>query len=359
MLNRLNDWYDDATTYIYHNEKNLANDNISAVSMTSMFLSGLLLFIIVIMNVLFSDIHFRIPELYPIVASFVFDRLTKRYRDKVTASFRTARIYSMIFYAVEITLFSYLDLLLFPDGRGIAFPLGMFIISTIYMDYVFIFAGYKAALLGGYAALLFSMKDVTHIWENILIAILSILISTFCSVVLLGVNASRGLSSRNYEIKSQTDLLTGLYNKLAFEEKSRTFLQEKELGQHTSLFILDFDYFKKVNDNYGHQTGDDVLKAFGKILKSVFRGSDIIGRVGGDEFMVLVTGHLPEGYVEKRCEIILHELKVLHCGEAGGFSCSIGVCENNSGSDFDDMYRIADEALFEVKEAGRAGFRSR
>ena len=156
--------------------------------------------------------------------------------------------------------------------------------------------------------------------------------------------------------KSKHDLLTGLYNKRSFEDEVKNALKNKKPGDVSVLMILDFDNFKHVNDNYGHQIGDEVLKAFGMILERAFRTKDIIGRVGGDEFMVFMPDMSKE-FLTRSEEIskeILHELAVLKVGNAEHFSCSIGIGTDAGDYDFKKLYLLADKALYESKERGKA-----
>lgn len=156
--------------------------------------------------------------------------------------------------------------------------------------------------------------------------------------------------------KSRRDLLTGLYNKLSFESESEKAIAEKHKNDVSVLMILDFDNFKHINDSYGHQVGDEVLKSFGNILNRAFRTKDIIGRVGGDEFMVFMPD-MAEDTVKRADEIageILDELAVTKVGPAKHFSCSIGIGTDAFGCDFKNLYLLADKALYEAKERGKA-----
>lgn len=156
--------------------------------------------------------------------------------------------------------------------------------------------------------------------------------------------------------KSKHDLLTGLFNKRSFEDEVKTALRNKKPTDVSVLLILDFDNFKHVNDNYGHQIGDEVLKAFALILGRAFRTKDIIGRVGGDEFMVFMPD-LSVDFVARSEEIsaeILHELAVLKVGDAEHFSCSIGIGTDAGNYNFEKLYKLADKALYESKERGKA-----
>ncbi|MBR3747110.1 MAG: diguanylate cyclase [Selenomonadaceae bacterium] len=156
--------------------------------------------------------------------------------------------------------------------------------------------------------------------------------------------------------KSKHDLLTGLFNKRSFEEEAKAAIANKKPTDASVLMILDFDNFKHVNDTYGHQIGDEVLKAFGLILERAFRTNDIIGRVGGDEFMVYMPGMSVFSLkrVDEISQEILRGLAVLKVGEAEHFSCSIGIATDLGNYDFKKLYLLADKALYESKKRGKA-----
>ena len=156
--------------------------------------------------------------------------------------------------------------------------------------------------------------------------------------------------------KSKRDLLTGLYNKRSFEEEVKNTIATQKPEDVSVLLIFDFDNFKHVNDHYGHQTGDEVLRAFAQILTRAFRTKDLIGRIGGDEFMVYMPD-MAEDVLRRADEIsqeILNELARLKIGEAGSFSCSIGIGTDSTGYHFQELYELADSALYESKERGKA-----
>lgn len=159
---------------------------------------------------------------------------------------------------------------------------------------------------------------------------------------------------RKLENKSSRDMLTGLLNKSAFEESVAKHLAEREPGDECSLLIMDFDNFKTVNDESGHQVGDEVLHNFGRILSNCFRGRDVIGRVGGDEFMVLLRGPVSDVSLMERCGRINTMLRMMKAGNREGFSCSIGIVADRIGATFEELYRLADNALYESKALGKA-----
>ena len=156
--------------------------------------------------------------------------------------------------------------------------------------------------------------------------------------------------------KSKHDLLTGLYNKRSFEEEVQKTIESQNPEEVSVLLIFDFDNFKTINDTYGHAVGDEVLKAFGSALVRAFRTHDIIGRIGGDEFMVFMPQMLAE-HLKRPDEIsreILNELAATEVGPAKGFSCSIGIGTDATGYNFKKLYKLADKALYQSKENGKA-----
>lgn len=156
--------------------------------------------------------------------------------------------------------------------------------------------------------------------------------------------------------KSKHDLLTGLYNKRSFEEEAQKAIETQKSEEVSVLLIFDFDNFKTINDTYGHAVGDDVLKAFGSVLVRAFRTHDIIGRIGGDEFMVYMPQMSAE-HLKRPDDIsqeILNELAAMEIGPAAHFSCSIGIGTDKKGYNFQTLYKLADKALYQSKENGKA-----
>ncbi len=155
------------------------------------------------------------------------------------------------------------------------------------------------------------------------------------------------------------DYLTGINNRGHFMELAELELSRtKRYSKPLSILMIDIDYFKRINDTYGHKTGDAVLKKMAKICKQTLRNIDIIGRIGGEEFAIL----LPETDLEEavvvaeRLRKILDDAKVPN--EYGGlpiqFTVSIGVSSLMSDDDnIDVLLNLSDGALYEAKETGR------
>ena len=150
----------------------------------------------------------------------------------------------------------------------------------------------------------------------------------------------------------QRDSLTGLYNKAATQEHiCQMLLQEPDAM--FAFFILDIDYFKEVNDQLGHAAGDKVLVEFSQSLKDQFRKDDVVGRIGGDEFIAFMP--VPEmGMAEERSEELAEALKKRIGEGSAHITASIGVAlARGRKTDFETLYKTADYALYQAKKQGR------
>ncbi len=177
-------------------------------------------------------------------------------------------------------------------------------------------------------------------------------------------NLKNKLQTTQQEIEklAVTDELTGLYNRRYFfhrleEELSRASRHENRL----SLIIMDIDYFKTVNDNYGHLTGDLLLRHIGMLLKQNARISDITARVGGEEFVILPSGTKlieAQNLAEKLRSIIAETSFQTDTGGTlsvtASFGCaSITAGKNTTKSDTSRLLKMADNALYTAKAHGR------
>ncbi len=162
-------------------------------------------------------------------------------------------------------------------------------------------------------------------------------------------------------LRADRDALTGLMNKMATQE-----LIKKILKQYTSdnklgaLIMIDVDDFKNINDTYGHATGDAVLSRLGEILNHNFKGIDVTGRVGGDEFMVFMHNIRSDAdavYMADKIEnLLISAYRDDPAGKDVSLSMGISICPTH-GRTFEELYNAADKALYFIKEHGKSGYR--
>lgn len=161
------------------------------------------------------------------------------------------------------------------------------------------------------------------------------------------------------EEKTKRDPLTGLFNRTGITSRIDGLIRMNGEDIVHAFFILDLDHFKEINDTFGHPVGDTFLKKASATLTHAFRENDVIGRLGGDEFCVFMTGPVDEEIVCRKAEQLNHAMRFSHTdnGVTINTSVSIGISlYPMHGEDCDQLYKAADGALYETKERGRDGY---
>lgn len=167
------------------------------------------------------------------------------------------------------------------------------------------------------------------------------------------------LETSNAELEklSRTDRLTQLNNRGYWEEcLEKEFLRVKRTGQIASLIIFDIDHFKKVNDTYGHMAGDEVIRQTAAVLRSGIRDTDIPGRYGGEEFVLILIDTDPDkAYIlAERLRKKIESLTVNYEDMEIKYTVSLGISVASSDSgDYMKWLECADNALYISKESGR------
>ncbi len=160
--------------------------------------------------------------------------------------------------------------------------------------------------------------------------------------------------------RAEHDLLTGLYNHVTTSSLIDKAIMKSESGSRHALFVVDIDNFKQINDQLGHLLGDEVIEEIAEKLKEQFREDDIIGRIGGDEFVVFLQ-NIPSDKVLRLKSRVLNELfRSTHTSGkiSCRISCSVGVSVYpTDGSDYHELFRKADIAMYAAKNSGKDVFR--
>lgn len=157
---------------------------------------------------------------------------------------------------------------------------------------------------------------------------------------------------------STTDSLTECVNRRAFTLLVDRYLDRmiaSKTRRQGALLVIDVDHFKKVNDSFGHETGDAALKLVADTMRSQVRESDAVGRIGGEEFGVFLPGVSQEQAeaIAERIRTAIEKIDFLPAGKPYRLSVSIGGSAFDGNSSFSDLYRQADQLLYEAKRGGR------
>jgi len=198
------------------------------------------------------------------------------------------------------------------------------------------------------------MRVVTFLYVAVLI-VMSLL-------MLFAVRMRDEEEKKLFKYMSTHDSLTGIYNRNAFELVAQKYLNEEGDSAKGVLAFLDVDYFKQINDKFGHDIGDKALIAFAGGLEKCFGENAIVARFGGDEFVVVAKGVDTRAEMEAKLEQfreILSEIKLVEKAEEQPvlhYSAGV-VAYPEKGIHFMELLKCADEALYQTKEHGRNGYR--
>jgi diguanylate cyclase (GGDEF)-like protein len=153
-----------------------------------------------------------------------------------------------------------------------------------------------------------------------------------------------------------TDVLTGVFNRRGFQTRVERLLAARD-HIASSLVVCDLDNFKPINDRYGHIGGDEVLRDLGEVLRDSVRPSDVLGRIGGDEFAVYLTG-LDQSAAAEFAERIRRQLSSTQfraLADTESITACFGVAATAAGMEFTELLRAADSQLYQAKEDRKVG----
>ena len=159
-----------------------------------------------------------------------------------------------------------------------------------------------------------------------------------------------------FQEKSNTDTLTSVFNRGAFEAHVEIEITKSEANNlPLSLVVADIDFFKNVNDTYGHVVGDDVIKAFSATLSNSVRVGDTVGRVGGEEFCILLStaNSSMAKMIAEAARTNFEQGRYVEGDENKILTASFGVAQLQSGDKYEDLFKRADAALYLSKDTGR------
>ncbi|MEM1401922.1 MAG: GGDEF domain-containing protein [Pseudomonadota bacterium] len=197
-----------------------------------------------------------------------------------------------------------------------------------------------------------------NFWQSTFLATLNFTVAaislSIAVVLLMGFGS---LIISDLRKQSTTDVLSGVQNRRGFESAAEAEIQRAlQSGAPLSLVMADLDHFKTLNDTYGHDVGDLVIREFAGLLDGVCRSADSVGRVGGEEFCILLPGagvNTAREIAEKARATLSSRELLNSAGAAVKVTASFGVAELSAGQSYADLYKRADSALYAAKDSGR------
>ena len=226
---------------------------------------------------------------------------------------------------------------------------------------VWIFTGAIALIssvsseLGVAGMYLIAGEDGFHLRNAIIMAgLMPIVIAVPITFYVARMSLALSNTQRQLRLLAETDPLTGLPNRRSFFRVAECVLKNNDTAS-ASLLVIDADHFKELNDSYGHAVGDKALVAIADILRSSFRRSDLICRVGGEEFAVMLPGvdRFKAALLATR---VVKKVAASPLSEPGAiieYSVSCGVADTSQGADMQALFKAADDAMYLAKRQGR------
>jgi two-component system, cell cycle response regulator len=171
-------------------------------------------------------------------------------------------------------------------------------------------------------------------------------------------NLTQSLSARSETLEHEalTDALTGMHNRRYFDDAVNEYLEQfRRIDKPVGLMILDLDHFKKVNDTYGHDVGDEVLRQIARCLQEFTRYHDVVARLGGEEFAIVAPNMNKEGLFKlaDRIRNAVSSLNIRSGNVHLRVTMSIGLAIWDHRETAEDLYKRADMQLYQAKRTGR------
>ncbi len=334
----------------------IAEDNLRILMWTAVITVGLLLLFLLLAKWMLPGWHIAACHMAFFPVLLVFCGVVAWYRRRNVVSRQASAVLSVLFECIVFSFVILIDTVGTPGGPGSFMPVVCVAIPAILTLPHILSYGLMGIFEVVYIAAALVWKEPAVRWYDIF----GSLVGVICSMAVE--NLVMSLRIRDYEARMQykqlstKDALSDVFNKKASIDAARQYLRDYNPRVTCALIMLDLDDFKEVNDTHGHYTGDIVLGCTGQVLLNAFRSTDIVGRFGGDEFMVLVKGTAAESLLEEKCRVIQRNLQKLSLEKSGvQVSCSIGVVlVQEQEVDFEVLFRQADAALYHAKSVGKA-----
>ncbi|MBM6947935.1 GGDEF domain-containing protein [Mordavella massiliensis] len=343
--------------YFHTAKEEIAGQNLLFLQLASISTVALLLIFFLLTPFIIDDWRMSPQHLLFLPAALFFAVVSSLYARKKTRSYRFVTALCFIFEIVEMIFILLIDIFADAKAPGSFFPpiiiaLPALFIFPIHQNYL-LFLAFEAA----YIALTSSYKVHYIAQYDIFSSIVAFVFSLVIAHTILHLRCTDFDLRLKYQQLSQQDFLSGILNKQTFEEKGRCCMESLTPSSHCALLLLDLDDFKLVNDSLGHYAGDQLLRQIGEFLQHAFRSTDLIGRFGGDEFIVLMKGPMSTAIVEKKASLILQMLRSIQMsGLPKEITCSIGCVVSEDGDTYDELFIKADKALYTAKKNGKNGY---
>lgn len=293
-----------------------------------------------------ASVYYILVFVYYMMLSDQFQRRAKR----------NPLVTLYILFAVLLASEILIETSLQKDKAAFIFPVFLIVFPVFLLDYPLRILIFEVVFSLIYFGTDLSMKQTFVVQTDILRILMADLAAFFVYTYLVSRRVSLMTVTKDTRNEATHDALTGIYNRGGGQSEIRELLASNVSG---TFILLDIDNFKHVNDTYGHEMGDEALKAVANILSANFRKVDVVMRMGGDEFIVYAVGMVDVHFVEDKMSHVKEAMHTIILDKNSGDHVSISAgCIINLGSyhDYDSLYTSADKLLYHTKQHGKDGF---
>lgn len=295
-------------------------------------------------------VHFLIM---PLLVVYFFINLHIR-KPTVHLSTHMTGITCGIFYSCLVFIIMLFDVIAVPERPAVWTPLVIALFPMVYIDRMFKYGIEELVAILTYAVLAYFNKIPSLFRREMYMLMAAYVLSMLSAHIILVMRSREGLAMLELKQVSSLDKLTHVLNKGALLQRLEYHYLHKKPEEPCALLMLDLDNFKEVNDNLGHDAGDRLLERVGQLLIDNFRAYDIIGRYGGDEFVVLMPKMSNPVILEMRCKSLQMFLTDFNLGNGQPFTVSIGGIVDQGEFTYQEIFRMADDALYISKLKGKS-----
>lgn len=287
---------------------------------------------------------------------FIWASLLKKKKQKqnIAKIYQITQIMVVTFMLSFLGLILYIEIVPYSEQAATLVTPAMMMLSVIFIVPFYVTSFFLCVSYLAFCILSVFCLDDQIMRANVFNGLVGVLFGMWGAWIVTNLRAREEYTKQGILWESQQDKLTGVLNKSAAEQKCIGYLETYD-SDSCALIVIDVDDFKNVNDRYGHQMGDQVLHILGKTLQKVFRDWDIKGRIGGDEFIVLMK-HMSDQEVIKRKMEFFEELfsQATTIKTQIKITCSYGVAvKKEMYVSYKTLFTEADKLLYVAKNNGK------
>ncbi len=328
--------------------------NLFMLRKVCMYISVTYVSMIVIATIILDGFKLNIAHImvFPLLGIFFFFNLYTKHGTKKLSTTMVG-VTCCAFYFSLAVIFVFIDIFAAERAQVFWFSMLVIVFPTVYIDRMYNYGIDELIAIIIFGLVDYNLESKEVFLRNIYLLIASYVVSMLVVHMVLEMRSRECLYSREIMKFSSLDKLTHVLNKGVWVERMEEYFIGKGPEEPCAICIIDLDNFKDVNDNLGHGAGDMVLERVGQLLIDNFRAYDVIGRYGGDEFVVLMPRMGDSAILKMRCRTMQMFLTDFNLGASSNFSVSIGAVIDHGGNDYQRVFEMADDALYKSKLEGK------